>query len=369
MQSPIGFFSSLTDPRMDRCKLHKLSDIVFITIAACLSGAEDWEEIEEYAEAKQDWLKTFLELANGIPSHDTFNRVFAALDPLELESCFVAWVQSVAELTQGDIVSIDGKRLCGSGEHGSKSIVHMVSAWSSANNLVLGQCKVDDKSNEITAIPALLEVLMIKECIITIDAMGCQKDIAEKIISKEADYILALKGNQENLLDDVQEAFSQDKPTSSSMELDMGHGRIEKRTCHVISDTSWIYKSEQWKGLQSLVKIEAERYHKSNGQTEKQTRYYISSLAADARKLNEAIRQHWCIENQLHWTLDVAFGEDKSQKRAGYAAQNFSLINKVALNLLKNEKSKKRRSMKVKRHKAGWDNDYVFQLLNSAREL
>lgn len=366
MQSPINFFSSLTDPRMDRCKLHKLSDIVFITIAACLSGAEDWEEIEEYGQAKQDWLKTFLALANGIPSHDTFNRVFAALDPVEVERCFVAWVQSVAELSKGQIISIDGKRLCGSGEHGSKSIVHMVSAWSGANNMVLGQCKVDDKSNEITAIPALLEVLMIKECIVTIDAMGCQKDIAEKIISKEADYILALKANQENMLDDVKEAFSQDKPVSSSMELDMGHGRIEKRTCHVIADTSWVCNGEQWKGLQSLVKIESERYHKSNGQTEKQTRYYISSLSADALKLNEAIRQHWGIENGLHWTLDVAFAEDKSQKRAGYAAQNFSLINKVALNLLGNEKSKKRRSMKVKRHRAGWDNDYVFQLLSTA---
>ncbi len=369
MQSPIDFFSSLTDPRMDRCKLHKLSDILFITIAACLSGAEDWEEIEEYGEAKQDWLKTFLELPNGIPSHDTFNRLFAALDPVELERCFAAWIRSVAEISQGQVVSIDGKRLCGSGEHGKKSIVHMVSAWSGANNMVLGQCKVDDKSNEITAIPALLNVLMVKGCIITIDAMGCQKDIAEKIISKEADYVLALKANQEFLLDDVQEAFNRDKATSSALELDMGHGRIEKRTCHVISDTSWICKQQDWKGLQSLIKIESQRYHKSNGQTEQQIRYYISSLPADAATLNEAIRQHWAIENQLHWTLDVAFGEDKSQKRAGYAAQNFSLINKVALNLLKNEKSKKRRSMKVKRHKAGWDNDYVFQLLNNAKEL
>ncbi len=334
-----------------------------------MSGAEDWEEIEEYGEAKQHWLNTFLELPNGIPSHDTFNRVFAALDAQELERCFASWIQSVGVMSKGQIVSIDGKRLCGSGEHGSKSIVHMVSAWSGANNLVLGQCKVDDKSNEITAIAALLEVLFLKECIVTIDAMGCQTDIAEKIISKEADYILALKGNQEHLLDDMQEAFEQDTPTSSSYELDMGHGRIEKRTCHVISDTSWICKEQQWKGLQSLVKIEAERYHKSNGQTEKQTRYYISSLAADAVKLNEAIGQHWGIENQLHWTLDVAFGEDKSQKRAGYAAQNFSLINKIALNLLKNEKSKKRRSMKVKRHRTGWDNDYVFELLNTTQEL
>jgi predicted transposase YbfD/YdcC len=235
--------------------------------------------------------------------------------------------------------------------------------------MVLGQCKVDDKSNEITAIPALLDVLMIKGCIVTIDAMGCQKHIAEKIISKEADYILALKSNQEHLLDDVQEAFTQDQAASSATELDMGHGRIEKRTCHVISDTSWVCKAEEWEGLQSIIKIEAERYHKSNGQTDKQTRYYISSLSADAVKINAAIREHWAIENQLHWTLDVAFGEDKSQKRAGYAAQNFSLINKVALNVLKNEKSKKRRSMKVKRHKAGWDNDYIFQLLNSAKKL
>lgn len=369
MQSPNDFFSSLTDPRMERCKLHKLSDILFITIAACLSGAEDWEEIQEYGEAKQDWLKTFLELPHGIPSHDTFNRLFAALDPVELERCFVTWIQSVARISQGQIISIDGKRLCGSGEHGKKSIVHMVSAWSSANNMVLGQRKVDDKSNEITAIPALLDALMLKECIVTIDAMGCQKDIAEKIISKGADYILALKGNQEHLSDDVQEAFEHDKAASSCVELDMGHGRIEKRTCHVIGDVSRVCKAGEWKGLQSLVKIESERYHKSNGDTQKEVRYYISSLEADAIKINAAIRAHWAIENQLHWTLDVAFGEDKSHKRAGYAAQNFSLINKVALNILKNEKSKKHRSMKVKRHRAGWDNDYVFQLLNTAKEL
>ncbi len=362
MQSPINFFNSIEDPRVERTRLHALSDIIFITIAACLSGCEDWNEIELYAESKQDWLKTFLQLPNGIPSHDTFNRVFAAIDPVELEKCFVAWVQSVAKITEGQIVSIDGKRLRGSGEHGKKTIIHMVSAWSSANNMVLAQQKVNDKSNEITAIPALLDVLVLKGCIVTIDAMGCQREIAEKIINKEADYILALKGNQGHLSDDVQEAFQQGEVTSSTTTTDMGHGRIEKRTCHVISDMSWICKADEWKQLQSLVKIDSERYHKSDGRTEHQTRYYISSLAADAAKLNAAVREHWAIENQLHWTLDVSFGEDQSQKRAGYAAQNFSLINKVALNMLKNEKSTKT-SMKNKRHKAGWDNEYLKFLL------
>lgn len=362
MQSPINFFNSIEDPRVERTRLHALSDIIFITIAACLSGCEDWNEIELYAESKRDWLKTFLQLPNGIPSHDTFNRVFAAIDPIELEKCFVAWVQSVAKITEGQIVSIDGKRLCGSGEHGKKTIIHMVSAWSSANNMVLAQQKVNDKSNEITAIPALLDVLVLKGCIVTIDAMGCQREIAEKIITKEADYILALKGNQGHLLDDVQEAFEQGEVASSTTTTDMGHGRIEKRTCYVISDISWACKADEWKKLQSLVKIDSERYHKSDGRTEHQSRYYISSLAADAAKLNAAVREHWAIENQLHWTLDVSFGEDQSQKRAGYAAQNFSLINKVALNMLKNEKSTKT-SMKNKRHKAGWDNEYLKFLL------
>lgn len=232
----------------------------------------------------------YLELPNGIPSHDTFNHVFAALDPMALHQCFLNWVQSIAEHSEGDIVSIDGKRLCGSGINGSKSIMHMVSAWSSSNFLVLAQYKVDDKSNEITAIPNLLEVLELKGCIVTIDAMGCQKEIASAIVDKQADYILAVKGNQEFLLDDVKEAFAHSQASSEDVQLSVGHGRVEKRSCRTIQDSDWVCKSEQWKGIKTLIEITAYRTDKSTGQTASEVRYYISSLAAEAATFNKAIR-------------------------------------------------------------------------------
>jgi predicted transposase YbfD/YdcC len=333
-----------------------------------VSGCSDWNDIELYGQTKEPWLKNFLKLPNGIPSHDTFNRVFAALDPLALEQCFVEWIQQVAMITEGKVVSIDGKRLRRSGSGGKKSFIHMVSAWSNENEMVLGQSKVDDKSNEITVIPTLLEVLDLEGSIITIDAMGCQRNIAEKIVDKGADYVLALKGNQGNLLDDVTEAFNETPDGESvSKETSLGHGRIEKRTCRVIKDTSWICKSEEWKGLQSLVRIESERSHKNTGETQREVRYYISSLSGDASLHNKAIREHWGIENKLHWTLDVVFGEDQSQKRAGNAAQNFSIITRIALNLLKNYKTKKFLSMKNKRNKAGWDNEFLLDVITNLK--
>lgn len=366
MQSPIDFFKEMTDPRVERCRRHNLSDIIFITIASVICGAETWEDIEEYGKTKEEWLKSILELPNGIPSHDTFNRVYAALDPAEFEQCFSQWIKAVAVESAGRIVSIDGKRLCGSGEHGSKSIVHMVSAWCNENSLVLGQIKVDDKSNEITAIPNLLDILAITDCTVTIDAMGCQTAIAEKIVSKEADYILAVKGNQEHLYDDIKEAFSQNEIISIDVQLETGHGRIEKRSCRTITNTDWICKKEQWEKLQTIIAIDTQRTNKKDGTMQTQTRYYISSHRKDAAFFNQAIRAHWGIENKLHWALDVSFGEDASQKRAGYAAQNFSLINKIALNLTKNyedKKGAKRVSVKTKRLKSGWDNDYLLNIL------
>ncbi|MBD0296255.1 MAG: ISAs1 family transposase [Flavisolibacter sp.] len=362
MSSFIDFFDSLSDPRVERTRKHKLIDILIITIAAVLSGCDDWNEIELYGNSKEEWLKTFLELPEGIPSHDTFNRVFAMLDPEELQKRFLSWVQSVAIITDGQVVSLDGKRLCGSGKDGSKSIIHMVSAWSNANNMVLAQTKVDDKSNEITAIPKLLDVLLIKGCVITIDAMGCQKEIAGKIIDKEAHYVLAVKNNQEYLLDDLKEAFAQSEPDAIITQTEMGHGRIEKRTCKVINDTDWVCKASEWKALKSLVEISTERMSKTTGQTQREARYYISSLQADAKKFNEAIREHWGIENNLHWSLDVAFDEDSSQKSAGNAAENFAIITRIALNLIKNDKTKKT-SMKNKRHLAGWDNSFLASLI------
>ena len=364
MQSPISYFSKLEDPRVDRTKEHMLEDIIFITISAVICGAETWNDIENYGHSKEEWLRGYLQLPNGIPSHDTFNRFFSALDPIQLEESFLEWINSVANLTEGEVVSIDGKTLRGSRDAGSKSVVHMVSAWANANQLSLGQVKVDEKSNEITAIPKLLNVLVLKGCIVTIDAMGCQREIAAQIISKEADYILAVKGNQGCLEEDIERSIRFVKPAGEWKEDDFGHGRIESRVCTVYDDLSFIDNPQRWAGLSTIVKIDSSRYIKSTGKEEKQTRLYITSLPPDAQNIAKAIRSHWGIENSLHWTLDVAFGEDKSRKKEGYSAQNFSIINRIALNLLKNELSKKR-SVKGKRLDAGWNNDYLIKILKN----
>jgi len=363
MENPLQYFAELTDPRVERNRDHLLGEILLIAIAAVLSGGESWNDMEEFGKAKKDWLKTFLQLPGGIPSHDTFNRVFAALDPEELEKGFVAWVSAIARLVAGEVVAIDGKTLCGTRQPGQKAVVHMVSAWASANNLVLGQRKVDDKSNEITAIPKLLGALALSGTVVTIDAMGCQKAIAEKIVDKEADYILAVKDNQGHLLEEVKDSFRMLAADAVAEEIDCGHGRVERRSCAVIADTSLVEQATQWPSLRGLVRIEAERYHKVPGKTERETRYYITSLKPDATRLNAAIRQHWSIENKLHWALDVSFGEDQSRKRAGNAAQNFSLLNRIALNLLKQETSLKR-GVKGKRLKAAWDHAYLLKLLS-----
>jgi predicted transposase YbfD/YdcC len=362
MSSFFEHFASLPDPRVERTRLHKLSDILFITLAAVLSGCDDWNEIELYGKTKEEWLREYLELPSGIPSHDTFNRVFSLLDAEALRACFLSWVEEVACLTKGEVVSIDGKRLCSSGEDGKRSLIHLVSAWSEANQLMLAAVKVKEKTNEITAIPTLLSVLELKGCIVTLDAIGCQREIAEAIVEKGADYILAVKGNQGFLLDDSKEAFAEQKPSSENMTTEVGHGRIEKRTCRVIEDPAWICRKEEWKGLQSLVEITSERTNKTSGEKQAEVRYYISSLSADAASFNRYVRSHWGIENSLHWTLDVVFHEDQSQKRAGHAAENFALITRIALNLLKAD-NQSRLSMKNKRHKAAWDNNYIIQLL------
>lgn len=356
----LSYFDDLTDPRMDRTKLHSLKDIIGITICAVLSGCDDWGEIELYGHNKYNWLKDFLELPNGIPSHDTFNRVFAALDPHQLRDCFIDWVQSIAKMTHGRVVSVDGKRLRNSGVNGKKGFIHMVSAWCNTNNMVLGQVKTDEKSNEITAIPALLDLLVLEGAIVTIDAMGCQQQIAEKIIERKADYVLAVKENQGHLLDDIKEAFEQTPATDIHTSVEKSHGRIEKRTCKVIADMDWICKKSNWKNLQSVVCVESERTILETGQQQSETRYYIASILESPKRLLDITRQHWGIENKLHWSLDVTFNEDLSTKQAGNAAENFSTITKVALNLLKNNKSKKL-SIKKKRLLCSWDNDFLAQ--------
>jgi len=344
----LSFFEHLTDPRVERSKLHSLKDIIGLTICAVLSGCNDWEEIEIYGENKEAWLKQFLSLPNGIPSHDTINRVFASLNPVELQSCFLDWVQSIAGISEGRIVSIDGKRLCNSGVAGKKALLHMVSAWSNENNMVLGQVKTDEKSNEITAIPMLLDLLVLEGAIVTIDAMGCQTAIAEKIVEQKAHYVLAVKENQAHLLDDIKEAFEQTPQLKSAATIEKSHGRIEERACKIITDMDWISKAEKWPNLSSLICIESKRTILQTGEIQSEQRFYISSTDTTAEHFNQIIRQHWGIENKLHWSLDVTFKEDLSTKQAGNAAENFSIITKVAINLLKNENSKKR-SIKNKR--------------------
>ena len=362
MQTPISYFTELKDPRVDRSKEHLMDDIIFITIAAVICGAETWNDIENYGKSKETWLKQYLQLPHGIPSHDTFNRFFSALDPEEFEQAFLSWVKDISELTEGDVVSIDGKSLCGSREGNSKRAVQIISAWSKANQLSLGQVKTDEKSNEITAIPKLLNVLALKGCLVTIDAMGCQRDIAAKIIEKEADYLLAVKGNQGDLEEDVERTVRFVKPASEWVEDDFGHGRIEQRKCTLYNDLSFIGNAGAWKNLSAVVKIESTRFHKSNGKEEKEIRFYITSSKENAEVIGTGVRSHWAIENNLHWQLDVSFNEDYSRKRDGYAAQNFSLLNRIALNLIKQEQSKKR-SVKGKRLDAGWDNEYLLKIL------
>src|SRR6266571_438305 len=300
MDSPLKYFAELRDPRVERTREHLLEEILLITVAAILSGANGWNEIEDYAHSKHAWFKSFLTLPGGIPSHDTFNRVFSALDPEELEKGFVAWVSSLARLTAGEVVAIDGKALRGTQESGKKAIVHMVSAWANTNCLVLGQRRVDEKSNEITAIPKLLDALELSGTVVTIDAMGCQRAIAEKIVAKKADYILAVKENQGHLLEEIKDSFQMLAADAVAEEIDYGHGRVEQRTCSAIADLSLVDKAAEWASLQGLVRIQSQRFHKATGKTERQIRYYITSIKPDAARLNRSIRQPWGIQNKLH---------------------------------------------------------------------
>lgn len=359
----IRIFKQVEDPRSHINQLHNLIDILLIGIISVICGAETWKQMIGFAKSKEAFLKTFLELPNGIPSEDTINRLFSSIDSVKFESCFIEWVNSIADLSKGQIIAIDGKTIRGAKSHGKKSPVHMVSAWACETNLVLGQVKTAEKSNEITAIPQLLDILDIAEQTITIDAMGTQKEIAEKIIKNDANYILAVKGNQAQLLEAVEDEFKFAKQLDSSIDQDIGHGRIETRTCSVITDFQFIENQDDWKNLTSIIRVESTREFKnSDKKVEKATRYYISNLKDNASIFQNSIRSHWAVENKLHWTLDVAFSEDASRKRNQNAAQNYSVLLKIALNLLKNEKTEKQ-GIKGKRLKAGWDNQYLLKVL------
>jgi len=355
----------MKDPRIDRKKLHPLENIIFISIAAVLCGAETWEEIEDFGETKLDWLSGILDMSNGVPSHDTFNRFFKLLEPGEFEKHFSVWAQSIMSKYDHEFVNIDGKTIRQASKMLDTGSIHIVSAWANRNGLTLGQVKTSEKSNEITAIPELLEYLSLENCTVTIDAMGCQKTIAHKIREKNADYILAVKENHPILYDEIRSSFSMLKSEEFVAPIEADHGRIETRKYSLISNLKYISQADEWKDMKSIIKVESERTIKKTGEVQNETRYFIASLLEIA-KTAKGIRSHWGIENNLHWTLDVEMNEDKSSKRAGYAAQNFSMVNKMALNLLK--KDGKKASMRRKRKMAGWMNDYLWSILELLNE-
>jgi len=359
--------ADVPDPRIARHRGHKLRDILVIAVCAVLCGAESDPAIEDFGHEREEWLKQFLELPEGIPSHDTFNRVLRLMDPVPFQACFLRWRQAVAEVTTGEIVAIDGKAWRRSFAKGTgKRAIHMVSAWASENGVVLGQRKVDTKSNEITAIPELLDLLALKGCIVTIDAMGCQRTIAQKIVEQEADYVLALKGNQPTLELAVARFFvsgpeAEAHRTQSEYheQTEQGHGRVETRCAWISADLEAALSTVAWPGLQSIGMVEATRT--LGGKTSVEQRFYLSSLSPEAEQFAQAVRKHWGIENQLHWRLDVTFREDQSRLRTGHGAENFAVLRHIALNLLHQEPSTK--SLPRKRLACALNPDYLLKVL------
>lgn len=363
----INHFQDMNDPRRtDRGNHHyPFNEILLLVISAVISGANGWTSIETFGKTKLTWLRQFFPYEKGIPSDDVLGKLFARLKAKEFTSCFTNWVNSISDLTDGEVIPIDGKTIRNSNDDTcSKSAIHLVSAYASENRICLGQEAVHEKSNEITAIPKLLDILTIKACIVTIDAMGCQKKIAEKIINKKADYVLMVKDNQKNLRIQIENIFKTQKISAANTETDFGHGRIETRTCEVIDNLSTLDKRKDWEGINSIVRITSQRTIKKTLKESVEQRYYITSLKADAIKINKAIRSHWSVENNLHWNLDVIFKEDASLKKKGDSPMNFNIITKIALTLIEREKSTKM-SKNSKRLKAALDDKYRMKIIKS----
>ena len=367
--SILHHFAALEDPRVDRTRQHHLLDLVAIALCGVICGANNWSAIVLWGRTNHNWLATFLELPNGIPSHDTFGRVFALLDPEQFAACFTTWMAAVCQRLGLKQVAIDGKTLrrCHGRPGKGQAALHLVSAWSVENGLTLGQRAVDGKSNEITAIPALLQLLDVSGALVTIDAMGCQKDIAATIRAVKADYLLAVKDNQPHLYEDIEGLMARARDTdfvgvqySYAEESGRDHGRQEQRYCWVFDDLSAIRDRALWADLKSIVVVVSTRTVGNKSSSE--TRYYISSRAADAAVLTQAVRRHWSIENECHWVLDVCFREDDSRLREGHGANNFALLRKAALALLKKAKGVKE-GIECRRLVAGWDKTYLLNVL------
>jgi len=373
--SIVNYFSVLEDPRIERNKKHSLIDIIVLTVCAVVCGAETWEDIEDYGEPRIEWLRRFLALENGIPSHDTIRRLFIRLEPEALQECFTKWAEAVRDETAGDVVAIDGKTLRRSVDKANGKLpIHLVSAWAVENGVVLGQVATEEHSNEITAIPALLDMLKITGCIVTIDAAGCQTDIAKKITEKKADYVLAVKGNQANLEEQIVSFFDdmdeQDLQNAEWVEthqtVDKGHGRIEVREYFHSDEIAALPRVKEFHGAQTIGMVRAKRII-GEKETE-QKRYYISSLPMDAAEFARAVRGHWSIENTLHWTLDMSFREDESRIRSGNSAQNFAMMRRMALGLVRRDATSTK-SLRRRRKRCLWDNHYLERVLFNPDDL